>query len=77
MRPTIGTAVLILLLAAGSAPALDDPHGSTDGISWDGPYERPETLGTGYLPPYVAVGNDVIFGIGGGHFDVLIARLQE
>lgn len=48
---------------------------SADGISWDVPHARPEILMTGYLPPQIAVGDNVIFGIGGP--EVLIARLQD
>ena len=50
---------------------------STDGFTWDGPYERPEALNTGYLPPQLTVGDDVIFGIGGRDYDALLARLQQ
>ena len=54
---------------------------SADGITWDGPYECPRTLTSGYLPAQMAVGDDVIFGISGG-VDIsgspgaLVARLQ-
>lgn len=50
---------------------------SADGRTWDGPYERPEAINTGYMPPQIAVGDDVIFGIGGSGNDALLARLQD
>ena len=61
------------------ANAIDEQlmYFSADGYNWDGPYERPVTLNTGYLPPQITVGDDVIFGIGGSRMDVLLVRLQD
>lgn len=48
-----------------------------DGRTWDGPYERPKAINTGYMPPQMAVGDDVIFGIAGSGNDALLARLLD
>jgi hypothetical protein len=51
---------------------------STDGIGWDGPYRGPEALWMVYWLPDLAVGTDVIYGIGGVFSETLvIGRLVE
>ncbi|MDJ0923343.1 MAG: hypothetical protein QNJ77_02175 [Acidimicrobiia bacterium] len=50
---------------------------SADGITWDGPYDRPDSLTSGYLPPQLAVGPDAFFGIGGRAFEPVLGRLQD
>jgi hypothetical protein len=37
---------------------------SADGEDWDGPHPLPDALRTGYIAPNIAVGADVIFGVG-------------
>jgi hypothetical protein len=50
---------------------------SVDGINWDGPYDRPDGLTSGYLPPQLAVGVDAFFGIGGTSNVPVLGRLQQ
>ncbi len=50
---------------------------STDGLNWDGPYDRPDGLTSGYLPPQLAVGSDAFFGIGGTSFEPVLGLLQD
>ncbi len=52
---------------------------STDGLTWDGPYELPAALTSIWgIPPQLAVGSDAIFGVGGpwDHRPV-VGRLQD
>ena len=49
---------------------------SADGLTWDGPYDLPDGLATGYLPAQLAVGSDAIFGVGGRDFTPVVGRLQ-
>jgi hypothetical protein len=58
-------------------PLAVDMWFSRDGLTWDGPYEGPETLATVYSLPQLAVGTDMIFGNGGTHDNPVIARLQD
>ena len=48
---------------------------SADGITWDGPHDRPDGLTSGYLPPQLAVGPDAFFGIGGTAAEAVVGRL--
>jgi hypothetical protein len=50
---------------------------SVDGITWDGPYDRPDGLTSGYIPSQLAVGPDAFFGIGGTASEPVLGRLQE
>ncbi|MDJ0662977.1 MAG: carboxylesterase family protein [Acidimicrobiia bacterium] len=44
---------------------------SADGLTWDGPHDRPDGLKSAYMPPQLAVGPDAFFGIGGSWGPVL------
>jgi hypothetical protein len=50
---------------------------SADGITWDGPHQGPDALGTFYFLPELAVGTDAIYGVGGTHDTYIVGRLQE
>jgi hypothetical protein len=50
---------------------------SVDGLTWDGPHQGPGELGTVYFLSELAVGSDVIYGVGGTHDTYIIGRLQE
>jgi hypothetical protein len=49
---------------------------STNGLTWDGPYDLPNGLATGWLLPQLAIGSDAIFGVGGDLIPV-VGRLQD
>lgn len=65
--------------AAGSTSELAgvDMWFSTDGLTWDGPHQGPEELGTVYFLHELAIGTDAIYAVGGGHDSYVIGRLQQ
>lgn len=50
---------------------------SADGITWDGPYDRPVGLTSGYVPTQLAVGPDAFFGIGGTASEPVLGLVQK
>ncbi len=64
-------------LADTSEPLSQHMWFSVDGHTWDGPHERPEGLRAGWVPTQLAVGSDIVFGVGGRDFVPVVARLQN
>lgn len=50
---------------------------SANGHDWDGPYDRPKGLNSGWLPAQLAVGSDSVFGVGGRDLVPVVARLRN
>ncbi len=64
-------------LADASEPLFQHMWFSVDGHTWEGPHERPAGLRSGWVPAQLAVGNNIVFGVGGRDFVPVVARLQD
>jgi hypothetical protein len=81
---TVAVGEMGWMLTGGLADRREDPiHPymwfSTDGLTWDGPYQLPVALASIWgIAPQLAVGSDAIFGVG-GPWDrgPVVGRLQD